>query len=164
MTLQRLFGPVALALALAGPHPAGAQTTAPATDNSLAAQTKSYFTAILHADTATLSNDTSRTFHLIQSDGTRLGYNQFISEITKDYMMAQPPMGVNVDVKSSNVADGHATETVQTLTWFYGALSTDPMSGPVTARDSATHQLTWSKTASGKWVVDEDHITWVNLS
>jgi hypothetical protein len=158
MSVHRLLGPVFLALVCAGPLSAGAQTSAPI-PNSLAAQTKGYFTAVLHADGPALSGDTSSAFHLIRQDGTRLDYSDFLRDITTDFFTASNPMGVNVDIKSTNETDAHATETVETLTWWYGAQSNDPMSGPVIARFYATHQLTWTKSAAGTWQLDEDHIT-----
>lgn len=159
MSVHRLLGPVFLALAFAGPLAAGAQTAAPGVPNSLAAQTKGYFTAVLHADGPTLSGDVSSTFHFVRQDGTQLDYPDFMRDITRDYFTASNPMGVNVDIKSSNEAASHATETVDTLSWWYGAQSNDPMAGPVIARFYATHQLTWTKSSAGTWLLDEDHIT-----
>ncbi|MGA2393346.1 MAG: hypothetical protein ABSH03_08360 [Candidatus Lustribacter sp.] len=159
MSVHRLLGPVFLALAIGGPLSAGAQTAAPVAPNSLAAQTKAYFTAVLHADGVTLSGDVSSTFHLVRQDGSRLDYSEFLRDITKDYLTASNPMGVNVDIKSSEETGSHATETVDTLTWWYGALSIDPMSAPVTSRYYATHELSWTKSAAGTWLLDEDHIT-----
>jgi len=159
MTVPRLLGAIVLGLAFAAPQAVAAQTATPATSSdALAAQTKSYFTAILHANATVLSAEASPVFHVIQTDGTRLDFAAFIRDITNDFITAEPPMGVDENVTASNVTDDHATETVKTLTWWYGALG-DPMSGPVPARDYATHQLTWSKSATGTWLLDEDRIT-----
>jgi hypothetical protein len=160
MSVHRLLGPVFLALAVAIPQVAAAQT-APAT---LAAQTKGYFTAVLHADGPVLSRTTTNTFHLIELDGTRLDYQAFMRSITNDAFNEQEPMGVDVNIKSSNVTDSQVTETVDTLLWFYGAISIDPMSAPVESRDYATHTLTWTKAADGTWLLDEDHVTSSRMS
>jgi len=159
MSVHRLLGPVFLALALGAPLTVAAQTSVPAPPNSLAAQTTGYFTAILHADGLTLSGDVSNTFHLVRHDGTRLDFSGFMRDITKDFVGASNPMGVNVDIKSSDETGSHATETVDTHSWWMGAQSNDPMEGPVTAHFYATHQLTWTKSAAGTWQLDEDHIT-----
>ena len=159
MSVHRLLGPVFLALAFAAPHSVAAQTPAPAAPNSLAAQTNGYFTAVLHADASTLSGDVSSAFHVIQHDGTRLTYADFMRNVTKDALAMGSPMGVNVKITSSNEAGSQATETVETLTWWYGADSGDPMEGPVTSQSYATHQLTWTKSPAGTWLLDEDHIT-----
>lgn len=161
MSVHRLLGPIFLALAVAIPQVAAAQSAAPAT---LATQTKDYFTAVLHANGPALSRTTTSTFHLIERDGTRLDYQAFMRSITNDAFNEQEPMGVDVNIKSSNVTDSQATETVDTLLWFYGALSVDPMSAPVESRDYATHTLTWTKAADGTWLLDEDHVTSTHTS
>jgi hypothetical protein len=48
-----------------------------------------------------------------------------------------------------------ATQTVDTLQWYFGGFGYNVRN---VTRDSASHQLTWRKTASGKWLLDEDHI------
>jgi hypothetical protein len=159
MSVHRLLGPVFLALVCAGPLSAAAQTAAPGVPNSLAAQTKGYFTAVLHADGTTLSGDTSSAFQLIRHDGTRLDFSTFIREVTTDFFTASNPMGVDVNITSSNETGTHATETVKTLTWWYGANSTDPDAAPTMARLYETHELSWTKTAAGAWLLDEDRVT-----
>jgi hypothetical protein len=158
MSVHRLLGPVFLALVCAGPLSAAAQT-APGAPNSLAAQTKGYFTAVLHADGTALSGETSTAFHLIRQDGTRLDFSTFIREVTTDFFTASNPMGVDVNITTSNENGSHATETVKTLTWWYGAQSPDPEAAPSMARLYATHELSWTKTAAGTWLLDEDHVT-----
>ncbi len=68
-------------------------------------------------------------------------------------------MGIDVKIKASNESATGASATVDTMHWWYGGLTNDPMSAPHTERDFATHQLTWIKTADGRWLLDEDHIT-----
>lgn len=156
MSVHRLLGSVFLALAFAAPQAAGAQATSP---DALATQTRDYFTAVLHADAGTLAGETSRSFRYVRQNGTQEGYEDFLRDVTRDAFSRQNPMGVTVTIKSSSESGAEAEETVNTMSWWSGALSVDPLSGPVVAHSFATHQLTWSKSADGRWLLDEDHLT-----
>ena len=156
MSVHRLLGSVFLALAFAAPQAAGAQAASP---DALAAQTRDYFTAVLHADADTLAGETSRSFRYVRQNGTEVGYEDFVREVTRDAFGRQNPMGVTVTIKSSRDSGPDVEETVDTMTWWSGALSPDPMMGPVVGHSFATHQLTWSKSADGRWLLDEDHLT-----
>jgi hypothetical protein len=157
MTMHRALGPIILALALVTPFAASAQT-APTGPDSLGALTDRYFNAIGKGNV--IGIDTTPTFHVIQSNGKRLSLDAFEGQIATHYLVALPPMGHSQKITSSTVTDSIAKETVDTRNWFFGAASDDPMSGPKTELDFATHQLTWVKSADGKWQLDEDHITW----
>jgi hypothetical protein len=158
MTVPRALALLLLALAFAAPLAAGAQTAPPGPPNSLDAQTNAYFHAVAKADAETLINTTSKTYHVITPDGKRLGYDDYFSRISTVAFTAQPPMGMNVKIRSTTLTPTGATQSVDTLQWYYGGLSNNPRSGTLLARDSAYHQLTWTKTASGKWLLEEDHI------
>lgn len=159
MMPARAFRPLLLALAFAAPMAAGAQTAPSGSGNSLAAQTNAYFAAIRNADAKVLSETTAPGFHVILPDGKRLSFDQYYSRIGAANFTAQPPMGMNVKIKSDTVTPTGATESVDTLHWYGGATNPDNMGPPLIARDFASHQLTWSKSPSGAWLLDEDHIT-----
>jgi hypothetical protein len=157
--MNRLLGSMIVALALAAPVAATAQTAPAGTPDSLSAQTTAYFNAIAHGDGQTLSSITTNTFHVIQPDGKRLDYGRFIEGVSKIYFTAEQPSGNSQRIKSTVLTDTGARETVDSMRWYYGANNPDPMSGPGVERDYATHQLTWVKSANGTWLLDEDHIT-----
>lgn len=156
MTLPRALGPILLALVFAAPLAAAAQSVPPALD----AQTHAYFDAVDNNNFQAMGNITSDTFHVITADGKRLSSEAFSEQVAAANFRALPPMGTNVKIKASNVTPTRATETVDTIHWYNGAPSIDPMSAPQTAHVFATHQLTWIRSANGKWLLDEDHITW----
>jgi hypothetical protein len=158
MTLPRAFGLLLLALAFAAPRAAGAQTVPAGAADALAAQTNAYFHAVAKADAATLIDTTSKTYHVITPDGKRLNWDDYFARISSVAFMAQPPMGMNVKIKSTTLTATGATQSVDTLQWYYGGLSNNPRMSTVLARDTAYHELTWTKTASGKWLLEEDHI------
>ena len=68
-------------------------------------------------------------------------------------------MGNDVKIKANTVTATGATESVDTLHWYGGATNPDNMGPPLIARDFSTHQLTWTKSPAGTWLLDEDHIT-----
>jgi len=148
-----------VALALAAPIAAGAQTAPAGSPDSLSAQTNRYFDAISHGDGETLSNITTNTFHVVQPDGRRLDYSAFIADVSKIYFTAQQPSGNSQRIKTTVVTGTGARETVDAMRWYYGAINPNPMSAPGVERDYATHELTWVKSANGTWLLDEDHIT-----
>ena len=158
MKVHRALGHCLLALALAVPLTAAAQT-APRDPTSVAALTNDYFEALLRGDAAAVAHTTTGTFHVIQADGKRLSYPDFIGLVMELYFQAQQPMGIDVKIKASNETGNSTIETVDTLRWFFGGMNNDPIRTPTTQRDFATHQLTWIKSADGRWLLDEDHIT-----
>lgn len=147
-----------LAVAFAMPLAAAAQS-APGAAADLDTATTIYFNAILHNDVVALSGLTSPTFHVIRPDGTRGDFGEFMSAVSTQFFRMLPPFGVDVKIKSSASTAGGATETVSTLLWYSGVSSPDPLNGPTIERDFGTHQLTWIKLPSGKWLLDEDHTT-----
>jgi hypothetical protein len=159
MTLPRALGSILLALAFAAPLAAPAQTAQSGTGTSLDAQTKAYFAAITHADAKVLADMTSPRFHVITSDGKRLSYDEYFRRISAANFLAQPPMGIDVKIKGNTVTPTGATESVDTLQWYGNATNPDNMGPPLMARDFSTHQLTWTKSPAGTWLLDEDHIT-----
>ncbi len=158
MKVHRALGTSLLALALAVPLTAAAQT-APLNPSSVAALTNDYFGALLRGDAAAVAHSTTGTFHVIQADGKRLSYPDFIGVVMVLFFQAQQPMGIDVKITASNETGNSANETVDTVRWFFGGMNNDPMRTPTTQRDFATHQLTWIKSADGRWLLDEDHIT-----
>jgi hypothetical protein len=159
MTPARAFRLLLLAFAFAAPLAAAAQTAPSTSGNSLAAQTNAYFTAVRTADAKVLSDTTSPNFHVILPDGKRLSYDEYYRRLGAANFLAQPPMGMDVKIKSNAVTATGATESVDTLHWYGGATNPDNMGPPLIARDFASHQLTWTKSPSGAWLLDEDHIT-----
>jgi hypothetical protein len=159
MTLARRFALVLLAIAFAAPVAAGAQSRAASSPNSLDAQTKAYFAAVARADPTGFSNTTSSNFHVIYPDGTRLSFDEYFRRISSIAFIQLPPMGMNVWIRGSATTPSGATESVDTLQWYYGGSTPDPERGTNLARISNSHQLMWTKTASGAWLLDEDRIT-----
>jgi hypothetical protein len=157
--MKRSLVSLLIALALAAPLAATAQTTPAAPGPTLSALTDSYFNAIAHSDEPVLSTMTSNTFHVIQPDGKRLNYDQFIRGVATLWFTAQNPSGNSQKITSSTITNTGATETVDTSRWYHGAINPDPMGGPGVEHDYATHQLTWIKSPKGNWLLDEDHIT-----
>lgn len=158
MKVHRAFGSGLLALALAFPL-TGAAQTAPLDPSSVAALTNAYFDALTRGDAAAVAHTTTSSFHVILADGKRLSYPDFIGVVMEIFFQAQQPMGIDVKIKASNETGTSTNETVDTLHWFFGGMNNDPMRTPTTQRYYATHQLTWLKSADGRWLLDEDHIT-----
>jgi hypothetical protein len=159
MTFTRALGSILLTLAFAAPLAAAAQTAPSGTGNSLVAQTNAYFAALGKADAKVLADTTSPTFHVVLPDGKRLSYDEYFRRISAANFLAQPPMGINVKIKANTATATGATESVDALQWYGGATNPDNMGPPLMARDFSTHQLTWTRSPAGTWLLDEDHIT-----
>ena len=159
MTPPRALGSILLALAFAAPLAGAAQTVPSGTGTSLAALTNAYFAALGTADARVLADTTSPTFHVVLPNGKRLSYDEYFRQISAASFLAQPPMGNDVKIKANTVTATGATETVDALHWYGGGTNPDNMGPPLMARDFSTHQLTWTKTPAGTWLLDEDHIT-----
>lgn len=155
MRLLRTLGGGAAALAL-GLCTVPAQA---AGDASLDAATHAYFDAVFKADGGALASTTSRAFHVISFDGKRLSSDDYFKQIFLANTLELPPVGDTVAIKAESINGDKATQTVLTQHWYGGAQPSDPMMGPVMERDFETHQLTWVKSPSGAWLLDEDHIT-----
>jgi hypothetical protein len=148
-----------MALALAAPSLAGAQTSSDGAPNSLLSATNRYFDAISHADVPALTSLTSKNFHLIQQDGTRLTLVPFLQQVSSFGLTAMEPMGNSQKITSTSVTPQGATESVDTQLWFSGVSNMNPRRGPGRELDFAKHQLTWTQSAGGAWLLEEDHVT-----
>jgi hypothetical protein len=157
--MKHALASVILAVALAAPLAVAAQTTPAAAPAQLDALTSTYFNAILRNDAAALSGIVSPTFHAIGADGKRQDFDAFMYAVSTQWFRMQPPNGIDVKIKGSTLSAAGATENVATLLWFSGVSNPNPLDGPTIERDYGTHQLTWIKSASGKWLLDEDHTT-----
>ena len=157
--MRRAFSSIVLALALAAPVAVAAQTAPAELPDSLASLTNGYFNAIQRADVTTFANTISNTFHQISPDGKSYSFEAFMREVSSIYFTAQSPMGTTVKIRATTITPTGATESVDSLRWYYGGSPEDLMSGPVEERALSTHQLTWIKSSTGKWLLDEDHVT-----
>lgn len=157
--MRRAFSSIVLALTLAAPVAVAAQTAPAELPDSLASLTNGYFNAIQRNDATTLADAISNTFHQISPDGKRISFEAFMREVGSLYFIAQAPMGTTVKIRATTITPTGATESVDTLSWYYGGSPEDPMSGPTEVRTFSTHRLTWIKSSTGKWLLDEDHVT-----
>jgi hypothetical protein len=159
MMLRRVCSPLLMALALAAPSLAGAQTSSPGAPNSLETATNRYFAAVSHGDVPALAPLTSENFHLIQPDGTRLTLVPFLQQVASFALRTLEPIGNSQKITSSSVTPQGATESVDTQVWFSGVSNMNPRRGPGSELDFAKHQLTWTHSPSGAWLLEEDHVT-----
>ncbi len=147
-----------MALAFTAPSLAGAQMSSGAAPSSLDRATNRYFDAVSHGDVPALTGMISKDFHVIQPDGTRLTLEPFAQQISSFALRAMEPMGNSQKVTSTSVTPRGATESVDAQHWFSGVSSNDPRQGPGRELDFEKHQLTWTQSVSGAWLLEEDRV------
>jgi len=148
-----------LALVLASPVAAFAQTAPAADTDLLASLTNGYFNAIQSDNVTTLANTISPAFHTIGPDRKRHSFEEFMREVSEIYFISTGPLGTTVKINATAITPTGATETVDTLRWYMGGINPDPMSGPMLERIQSVHELNWIKSSDGRWLLEEDHIT-----
>jgi hypothetical protein len=147
----------ALGLALSLPTAAAAQSVPATGPGTLAGVTTAYFAALGEADAAALARTTSSTFHIVRTDGKHVTPGEFLGAIYAHHLDASTPRQT-VKIGTSSITGNKATENVFLSSFDYRLLDGQQW----LERDTSDHQLTFTQTASGTWLLDEDHVTTSN--
>lgn len=157
LALIRIATGIAFALSLVTPMNASADELTPAQTANLTSQTKAYFKAVGSLDYDALKNMVTPDF-VITKDGKPLG-PKLAGQIQKAQLSLNG-VSSKVHVDSASVSGGTLTANVSlaaSATSFGGGGDSNG-SGMASRNIKQKHLMTWTKSASGKWLLSKDAV------